>query len=132
MSETQSVYSWSAVMKDGSVINEFSNSPPLNLNNIDITNLFRIELIPLTDVPPIIFTWADNRKLVYRKKIVGTVASGGLSNSTIEILTIGWTESSEEGDLSFLMHIYPNGSIELSNTEPSFVDEFAKIYLSGK
>lgn len=137
------MYTWCAIYENGETIHENSESPNIPISRLDLDKLKRFELLPVDNVPPVILTWKKGRKLIFKRQFAGAmpiscttplnISLAGVVSNEIEFDTLGWSETGpDEKERFYLIHIYPNGSIELSDSEsPSFIDDFVKLYLKA-
>lgn len=132
-------YYWKCEYVNGQVINqwdEYGNEIPFK--NLDLKKIKYFALIvkDRNKTPYLhdhIVNLDRNKKLIYWRRIIGTLGSGTENfNLMFIIYKLGYEEKINGKVVKTIMHIYPNGTIELSgNSDPSLIDDYLKALRNG-
>lgn len=124
-------YTWSAVTSDGKQINEIADDGHRNTVTA-LGQLDNFTLVPTSpSLPPIVLGLDDKRKLVFFRTRRGNLddLAAGRAHKEMEVTTIGWREE-VDGGTEFLIHIFPNGFVQIGESEPNpeFINRFWKLH----
>jgi len=124
-------YKWIAEYKNGKTYRQGDTKFRGILEANERGEVKRFALFPLEpNFKEIVVNLGGKRRLIYFERTIGNT---GNDFDPFLIYLIGWQETVQKVNTKFIMYVFPNGNIEVSNGESKLTDDYIeKLKQNGR